>query len=208
MARMVRLVSMRRICAVLAVAALATGCAALPSLASLSQVAFDLDGVSRVELAGVDLTRVRGYEDLSALDAFRVGTALARGALPLEMILDIRADNPGGNPDARLLELDWDLFLEGRRTVGGELSQALDLPSGATTQIPLLVRLDLLEFFDGSARDLVNLAAGLAGVGGEPVAVRLEATPTVDTPVGPIRYPRPISMGSTVGSAIDPPGAP
>jgi hypothetical protein len=199
-----RTISMRRIWLGLGLAMLVTGCATLSSLASLRQVDFDLDGVTRVELAGVDLTRVRGYEDLSALDALRVGTALARGNLPLEMILDIRADNPTGNPDARLLALDWDLFLEGRRTIGGELSQALDLPTGATTQIPLLVRLDLLEFFDGSARDLVNLAAGLAGIGGEPVAVRLDATPTVETPIGPIRYPRPISMGSTVGSSFDP----
>jgi hypothetical protein len=204
MTRSLRTASLGRVCAGLMLVALVTGCAALSSFASLAQVTFDLDGVSRVELAGVDLTRVRGYEDLSALEAFRVGTALARGALPLEMILDVRADNPRGNPDARLLALDWDLFLEGRRTVSGELSQALDLPTGASTQIPLLVRLDLLEFFDGSARDLVNLAAGLAGIGGEPVAVRLDATPTVDTPIGPIRYPRPISMGSTVGSSGSP----
>ncbi|TVP44307.1 MAG: hypothetical protein EA350_12060 [Gemmatimonadales bacterium] len=208
MIRSVRLRSLGRTCTALAAAGLMTGCAALSSVAALRQVAFDLDGVTRVELAGVDLTRVRGYEDLSPLDAFRIGTALARGALPLEMVLDVRADNPGGNPEARLLALEWDLFLEGRRTVSGELSQALALPSGVSTQIPLLVRLELLEFFDGSARDLVNLAAGLAGVGGEPVAVRLDATPTVDTPIGPIRYPRPISMGSTVGSSGNLPRAP
>jgi hypothetical protein len=175
------------------------GCATLASVMSLAQVEFDLENVGRVNLAGVDLTRVRGYDDLPVADALRVGTALARGALPLELTLNVRADNPPGNPDARLVGLDWDLFLEGRRTVGGGLADVLVLPSGQATRVPVQVRLDLLEFFDGSARDLVNLAAGLAGVGGQPVAVRLEATPTVDTPLGPIRYPRPLSMGASVG---------
>lgn len=175
------------------------GCATLASVLSLTQVDFDLESVGRVELAGVDLTRVRGYDDLSALDALRVGTALARGALPLELTLNVRADNPADNPEARLVGLDWDLFLEGRRTVGGGLSHAFVLPSGEATRIPIEVRLDLLEFFEGSTRDLVNLAAGLAGVGGQPVAVRLDAVPTVDTPLGPIRYPRPISLGTSVG---------
>ncbi len=172
-----------------------TGCAALSSLAALAQVRFDLDGVSRVSLAGVDLTSVRGYEELGALDVARVGVALAQGTLPLELTLDLRASNPDGNPEARLLALDWDLFLEGRRTVGGGLPSPVNLPSGASTAVPLDVRLDLREFFEGSARDLVNLAAGLVGLGGEPVALGLEAIPTVDTPLGPIRYPRPLVLG-------------
>jgi len=185
----------------LAVAGALSGCATLASVLSLTQVDFDLESVGRVELAGVDLTRIRGYDDLSALDALRVGTALARGALPLELTLNVRADNPPDNPEARLVGLDWDLFLEGRRTVGGGIAQAFVLPSGQATRVPVEIRLDLLEFFEGSTRDLVNLAAGLAGVGGQPVAIRLDATPTVDTPLGPIRYPRPLSMGTSVGGS-------
>jgi hypothetical protein len=171
------------------------GCATLSSLAALAQVRFELDRVSRISLAGVDLLAVRGYEDLGAMDIARVGLALAQGSMPLALTLEIGASNPDGNPEARLLELDWELFLDGRRTVGGGLPAAVVLPAGAVTPVPLEVELDLLEFFDGSARDLVNLAAGLAGLGGEPVAIRLEAIPTVDTPLGPIRYPRPVVLG-------------
>jgi hypothetical protein len=181
-----------------ALAFLLPGCAALQSLAALSQVRFDLAGVSEVRMAGVDLLRVRGYEDLSAREVLQVTLALTAGELPLDLTLDLHADNPQGNPDAHLLALDWTLFLQERETVSGALDRAVQLPSGAVTGVPIRVRLDLLEFFQGSARDLVELAAALAGVEGEPVAVGLRATPTVDTPLGPIRYPRPLELGRTL----------
>lgn len=172
------------------------GCATLRSLRALSAVDFDLDRVGALHLAGVDLLRVRGFDDLSTGDAVRVLAALAGRELPLEIVLDVSAANPEGNPDARLLELDWTLFLRDRETVSGALDGAVALPAGETTRFPVRARLDLLEFFDGSARDLVDLAASLAGVGGEPVSVRLEAIPGIDTPLGPIRYPRPITIGT------------
>jgi hypothetical protein len=62
--------------------------------------------------------------------------------------------------------------------------------------VPLDVSLNLVEFFQGSARDLVELALSLSGQGGAPKEVALRATPVVDTPLGPMRYPRPITIVS------------
>ena len=59
----------------------------------------------------------------------------------------------------------------------------------------------ITDFFEGSAKDLVELALNLAGQGGEPKEITLRGTPTVDTPIGPIRYPQPITIASQrVGS--------
>ena len=174
------------------------GCASFQSLAALSQVRFDLTGVSELRLAGVDVLRIRGYEDLSAREILQVTLALTTRELPLEMTLELQANNPTGNPEARLLALDWTLLLQDRETVSGGLDQALVLPGGEVTGFPVRVRLDLLEFFEGSARELVDLVSALAGVEGDPVAVGLRATPTVDTPLGPIRYPRPLELGRTL----------
>lgn len=171
-----------------------SGCAALQSVAALAQVQFALGGVTTLRLAGVDLLQVGSFEDLSAVDALRLGAAVAQRTLPLELGMDVLASNPEGNPEARLAALDWVLFLEGTQTVSGRVADDLRLPRGATTPVPVVARLDLLEFFEGSTRELVNLAAGLAGLGGEPVALRLEATPTVETALGPLRYPRPVVL--------------
>jgi hypothetical protein len=60
----------------------------------------------------------------------------------------------------------------------------------------MTISLNLIEFFDGSAQDLVELALSLAGQGGASKEISLQATPTVSTPLGPIRYPGPITIVS------------
>jgi len=169
-------------------------CAALESVLALSEVRFSLDRVHEVDLAGVRVDGVRSYSDLSASEAIRIGSALSRGNVPLSVTLELSGENPEDNPEARMLALDWSLFLRDRETVSGLLEREIRFAPGETTGFPLQVSLDLLEFFDGSARDLVDVALGLAARDGEPAGVRLEVLPTVETRLGPIRYPRPLVL--------------
>jgi hypothetical protein len=171
-----------------------TGCATLQGVLALRQVDFDLAGVGEARLAGVELERLRSYEDLGPLDLARMFEAVARGTLPLELRLDVLAENPTGNPEARLLALDWTFFLQDRETVSGGLPDAVLIPAGGSSTFPLQVRLDLLEFFQGTLPDLVNLALSVAGQEAPPTQVRLEAVPIVSTPLGPIRYPGTITI--------------
>lgn len=184
---------LRRLTPLLLLATL-SGCATLQGLAALSQVRFMADGVSEVRLAGIQVDGIRSAEDLSAMDLFRVTQAVAGGRLPVSFNVDLQAANPEGNPEARLVGLDWTLLLADRETVSGRLDRPLRFPPGTSTPFPVEISLDLLEFFDGGARELVNLAMGIAGVGGEAVNVHLRAIPTLETPVGPIRYPEPITL--------------
>jgi hypothetical protein len=185
--------------AALVAATILSGCAALRSFTALSQVGFALDGASGVRLAGVELDRVRSFDDLSFMDVARIGSALTGGQLPLEATIHVAASNPGDNPQARLTGLEWTLHLRDRETVSGGLDAPITLPSGETTDLPVQVRLDLLEFFDTGMRDLVELGLSLAGMEREPVDLRLELVPTVQTSIGPIRYPRPVVLGGRAG---------
>ncbi len=185
--------SLRRLALLLLFPAL-SGCATLQGLFALQQVDFSLDRVAQVRIAGVEVERIHRYEDLGAADAARVLQAVAARQMPLSLTLHVSADNPADNPQAQLMEMDWTLLLEDRETVSGDLGEAVRIPSGERVDIPLQVQLDLLEFFDGGARELVNLALGLAGREGHATDLTLRATPTVDTPLGPIRYPRPLTL--------------
>jgi len=185
---------------------LLTGCATLQGVLALRQVDFALDRVVDVRLAGVELDRIQRYEELGILDAVMILGAVSQGTLPLSFQLNVEANNPEGNPEARLLALDWTLLLQDRETVSGGVSQVVVIPPSGVAMIPLQVRVDLLEFFQGSARDLVNLALSLAGQDAPPTHVRLRATPTINTPIGPIRYPQPITIVSVTAGA--PAGAP
>lgn len=182
----------------LVTAASLTSCATLQELAALRDVDFSLEGTRDGSLAGISIESVRSYQDLGVMDVARLAEALSNGELPFETTLLVRADNPPDNVRARLVELDWTLFLDDRETVSGVLDQEYVLPPGEPVSVPVNVSLDLLDFFDRQLEQAVNLALAVAGAG-EPQRVRLEATPTVQTPLGPIPYPQPIRIEHEVG---------
>lgn len=181
--------------AALGAALLVGGCATLQQIAALRQVAFALDGIRDGRLAGVPLDRYRSVGSLSPSEVGRVAVALARGTVPLEFTLGVRAENPPDNrATASLVRLAWTFLLDGEPTVSGVVDSVVALPPGEARVIPMRIGLDLAEFVDGPAEDLVRVALSVAGLDREPTRVALRAVPTVDTPLGPIRYPQPITI--------------
>ncbi|MDX1567573.1 MAG: hypothetical protein R3223_07220 [Longimicrobiales bacterium] len=176
-----------------------SGCATIQEMAALRAVDFTLQGTSGGTLAGIPIESTRSYEDLGIGDVARLADALSRRELPLRVTLLVGAANPPDNARARLTELDWTLFLDDRETVSGVVDREYVLPPGEPVTVPVAVELDLLDFFDRNLESVVGLALAVAGAG-EPQRVRLEARPTVQTPLGPIRYPEPVRVEYEVGA--------
>ena len=174
-----------------------SGCATLQQIVALRDVDFTVDRLSDVRLAGVDLARVTSYSQLSLTDAGRLAAAVSQRSLPMDFRLHLSALNPADNSvDARLVRMDWTLLLQDRETLSGVFAEETLLRRGEPTDVPIAISLDLMDFFQGSAQDLFNLARSLSGQGGPPTQVTVRATPTVDTALGPIRYPSPITIVS------------
>jgi hypothetical protein len=183
--------------ATIAVLLFLSGCATLQQVMALRDVDFTLDRVADVRLAGVDMSRVQTFGDLSVGDAGRIAIAASRRELPLEFQLHLLAENPEENSvSARLVQMDWTLLLQDRETLSGTFANETVLPPGQPVDVPIGISLNLIEFFEGNAEDLVELALSLAGQGGEPKDIALRATPIVQTSLGPIRYPNPITIVS------------
>ena len=156
-----------------------------------------MDRLSDVRVAGIDLARVRTYSQLSVTEAARLAAAVSQRTLPMDFTVHLTAVNPEDNSvDARLVRMDWTLLLQDRETLSGTFADETVLRRGQPTDVPIDVSLDLLDFFEGSARDLFDLAISIADPNAPPTDVALRATPTVDTALGPIRYPRPITIVS------------
>ena len=191
----------RRTLGLIMLAAAMAGCATLRQITALRRVDFSLAGVDDGRLAGVDLRRIANYGDLDALEIGRIALAVARRDVPLEFRVLIRADNPADNRTAAtMVRLAWTLLLDDKETVNGVLDTAVVIPPGQTATIPLPMRVNLRQFFDGPARSLVDLAASVAGVGNHPTRITVRAVPTINTPIGPITYPNPITIvNRTVG---------
>jgi hypothetical protein len=176
------------------VACLVSSCATLSQVAALRKVDFSLDRMSGATIAGVRLEGKRSYSDLSALEIARLVGAVTAKNVPLVMTVHVRAENPADNRvTARLVQFDWTLYVKDLETVSGRMTQEYLFPPGQATDVPVAVQLDLWHFFGGRAQDLFDLAMSAAGVGG-PTNISLKATPTIQTPIGPIRYPTPITI--------------
>lgn len=173
------------------------GCQTLRELSALRKVDFAIDHVAEVRLAGIDMSRVRSYDDLNLLDVGRLTAALARKDLPLSFVLHLSAENPPENTvNARLARMEWTLLLEERETISGTFEREMVLAPGAPADVPIEVSLNLISFFEGNARDLAELALSLAGQGGQSKHIALRARPTIDTPLGPLAYPSAITIVS------------
>lgn len=174
----------------------ATGCTAFREVANLRKVQFSIDRVAQPRLAGVDLARVQSYDDLRSTDVLRLGSALSNGSLPLSVTLHLDAENPSSNSvDTRLTQMDWTLLLEDKETVSGRFEREVVLPPGEPTDVPVDVEVDLVRFFDDNLQGLVDLAAAIDG-DAPPQTLKLRVQPTVDTRLGPLQYPSPITVVS------------
>lgn len=182
------------------------GCQLLREVTNLRNVDFQIDRVSDVRLAGIQLDQKQSYEDLNAREVLELSRGIARGELSFQGTIHVQASNPEQNPQARLMEMDWTLLLEDRETISGSFSDVTTIPSGASETVRVPVELDLLQFFGENLRDLIDMSLSAAGRGGDAKTIALEASPTIETRLGPIRYPEPITIvrqdvGQTAESA-------
>lgn len=189
------MMSVGRLLLLLAIAGATSGCATLSQVAALHQVEFDLDRVSGATLAGVPLAGKDSYGDLGTIDVARLAAAVATKNVPLAMTIHVEGTNPASNSvTARLVEMEWTLLVDDVETVSGRLDRQFQFVPGRPTDVPIVVGLDLWDFFGGRAEDLFGIALGAAGAGGRTINLTLKATPTIETPLGPIRYPAPITI--------------
>jgi len=184
---------LRAIAAGLALLAAVPGCAALQEIAALRTVTFTFDRISNVRLAGIALGPETRFASLGLADAARLAAAVGGGEVPIELVAHVGAANPASNSvSARMVALDWTLTVEERRALAGSLGEPVTIAPGRAADVPIAVRLDLLELGSGGARDLFDLALSIAGYGTVRRDVRLELRPTIETPLGPMRYPAPL----------------
>ncbi len=167
-------------------------CATLREFAALRDVQFRFDRVSGVSLAGIPIGPDADYGSIGVANLARLASEVAEGRVPLEVTAHVAATNPADNSvTARMVSMGWTLFVDDKRTVSGTVSDPVAIAPGATADVPVAVALDLVEFWQGGARELFDVARGIAG-GSAARPLRLELTPTIETSLGPISYPQPI----------------
>src|SRR5262249_34334731 len=138
---------------------------------------------------------VRSPDDLTTDQGASLAAAALAGNLPLECNVIVRATNPASNAvTAELLRMDWTLLLNGRKAAAGVLDRRYSIPPGDAAAVPVHVACDLEHRLRPHGPTLIALALGLAGEPSSPVDVSLRVVPLIDTPLGTMRFPAPITI--------------
>lgn len=172
------------------------------SLNNLQRLEFKLDEVNNFRLAGVNLSNIKSVGDISLMDGIKLTKAFSEKRLPAQFVLNVDAKNPndgtGGTKQsaATLSALDWKLYIDNKETIAGNINKELVIPgTGSSETIPLVMNIDLYEFFGNKGyEDIINLALAIGGQGGSASRLKLDARPTVKTPLGNINYPNRITI--------------
>ena len=173
------------------------GCSSLQQLAALRQVGFAIVGVQGGRLAGVDIAKIVSGTRLSVLDYGKLTVALARQDVPLDFLVNVEALNPAENKvTAKMVRMGWALYLNEKETINGVVDTAVVMEPGKPVIMPMRMRVNLVQFFNGPAQDLVDLAVAVAGLNPDPTTISIKASPTIETPLGPLSYPNPITIVS------------
>jgi hypothetical protein len=172
------------------------------SINNLQRLEFKLDNVNNFQLAGVNLSNIKSVKDLSIMDGIKLTKAFSDKKWPAQFVLNVDAKNPndgtGGSKQsaATLSSFDWKLYIDDKETIAGNINKEFVIPgTGTSTTIPLVMNIDLYEFFGNKGyEDIINLALAIGGQNGSAARLKLDARPTVKTPIGNINYPGRITI--------------
>jgi hypothetical protein len=124
-----------------------------------------------------------------------IGLAVARKDLPLEFRLDVRGRTLANSVTATMVRLAWSLHLNDKETISGT-DTTLAFPG---SRPPSAQMRPTGPVFRGPAKAWWTLPP-VAGLSSDPTRIWLRGVPTIDTPLGRISYPTPITIVSrTVG---------
>ena len=178
------------------------GCSVVQQILSLQRLQFKLDGVTGFALSGINISNKSKLTDFSISDGLKLTQIYGSRSIPVEFILNVATKNPndgsGGiqRTTATLTSFDWTLYIDDKATISGNIDRQIEIPgTGQTSVIPLRMSLDLYKFFGDKGYDgIINLVLAIGGVNGSAARLKLDARPTVNTPLGPINYPGRITV--------------
>mgnify|MGYP000911729130 CR=1 FL=1 len=168
---------------------------AAAAIENLQRLQFKLENVNGFKVSGIKLSDKSSVSSFSVSDGLKLLGDFNNKRLPAEFVLNVAAKNPndgtGGyeKTTATLSALDWQLYIDDVPTIMGGIDKPLEIPgTGQSTIIPLRMSIDLWSFFKDRGYDkVIGLALAIGGVSGNTSKLKLDAKPTVNTKLGPIK---------------------
>lgn len=194
----------KKIVILIILAAMLSSCGVYRTMVNLSRLKFKLEGVSNFKLNGFSISDKASIRDFGAIRIIQLTSMVAKKQLPVSFTVNVEAKNPndgkGGFPPSDIIikEFPWKLFINDKETISGIVNGPIKVPGvGQAKVIPVNVSFDLFELLKGSGfSDVMNLALALGGKEADAAKLKIIAEPVLNTPIGEMKYPQPITIVS------------
>ena len=188
---------MKKIFLIIGIITFVYSCSVYETFVNLSRLQFKLGTVNNFNLNGINLSNKNKLNDLNLQDILNISSMFSSGKFPVSFTLNVDAKNPNDGTggfkatDATIQSFPWRLMIDNKVTVSGNIDKPVSVPgTGDVAEIPIVIQLDLAEFFkDEGYESLINLALTLGGKNGSTSSLTLYADPVVNTVIGNISYP-------------------
>ncbi|MBR1850040.1 MAG: hypothetical protein IJ789_01560 [Bacteroidales bacterium] len=169
------------------------------SVANLANCKFDLQSVSSVNVAGVNLKNITNG-NITAADVIKLASAIQTKQIPLGMNVNIGVENPT-QQTAALTAMDWILEVDKTQMANGVSNKSYTINPGKSNTIPLGVNADLYSLFSKDGLDALKNFASSFTSEGISSQVGLKIKPSLNVGEVQVAFPNYIALQKTTGSS-------
>jgi LEA14-like dessication related protein len=171
---------MKKFIPFLAVLLFMNGCSILSELTALTKCEYKFHSAQDPVIAGIDMSSVQTYSDLTFMDGQRVVATILQKKLPFAITANVEVYNPGP-VNAAVNYIDWIAFIDDVQISSGRIERRIEIaPNGGTSIVPIRIETDLFEYLKGdNPRTMLNFGLNLIDAGGQPTRLSMKIRPSV-----------------------------
>ena len=167
-------------------------------LTTFAKCKFKLNTIENINLAGVNVQKIKNYSKLNFMEIAKLTSAVTSGNLPLNFTLNLKVDNPN-QKQAAMNRFDWILFIDDIEMNRGVTERRVEIPSGEDAILPLQMTMNLKKVLKGKTlKTLINFGLNLADASNKPSRITIKAKPTIIIGGRAIPYPDFITIKSDI----------
>ncbi len=175
----------------------------LSKVVNLLRCSFDMDGITDITWAGVNLSNISSVSDLSINDLKSAAAAIK--ARDFHVGCNVKVNVKNSTPrDAKMIAYDYELLIDDASVATGSTdNQSFIIRPNTTTPIKVPIAIDLVKIFknqEGELNSLVKFARNLKDYGnGDPSNVKIKFSPKFNVGKNVQKFP-PFVLSKTVGN--------
>ncbi|MBR6334048.1 MAG: LEA type 2 family protein [Bacteroidales bacterium] len=183
--------------------AVAVSSCGLSKVVNLLRCSFDLDGVTDITWAGINMSNIKSVSDLSINDLKSAATAIKNKDFRVGCNVKVNVKNSTPR-DAKMIAYDYELLIDNASVATGTSDdQSIIIRPNATTPIKVPIAVDLVKILrnqEGELNSLVKFAKNLKDYGnGDPSNVKIKFSPKFTVGKKMQKFP-PFILSKTVGN--------